>query len=168
VPKVDVSMTPDEVRGFLAEPHTIVCATAGPRGWPHLMPLWYLPRGDELWAWTFARSQKARNLERDPRATLQAETGLSYYERRGVMFEAESEIVRDEATVRETGLAIHGRYQGDAAGELPPATVEVLERQVPKRVVVRFRPVRTVSWDHGRFPRVEALDRPVRPVGEGS
>jgi hypothetical protein len=31
------------------------------------MPLWYVIRGDTVWAWTFAASQKVRNLERDPR-----------------------------------------------------------------------------------------------------
>ena len=30
-----------------------------------------------LWAWTFAKSQKAKNLERDPRATLQVEAGAT-------------------------------------------------------------------------------------------
>lgn len=44
-----------------------MAASNGVRGWPHLMPLWYLIRGEELWAWTYARSQKVRNLERDPR-----------------------------------------------------------------------------------------------------
>lgn len=165
MPKPDLTMTPEEVRNFLAEPHTLVCATAGPRGWPHLMPLWYVERDGDLWAWTFGRSQKARNLERDPRATLQIETGLGYYERRGVMFEAETEIVRETEVVREAGLAIHGRYQGDAAGNLPAESAAVVERQAPKRVALRFRPVRTVSWDHSRLPRVAELDAPVRPVG---
>ena len=41
------------------------------------MPLWYVPRDGELWIWTYAKSQKVRNLERDPRATLHVETGTS-------------------------------------------------------------------------------------------
>ena len=46
------------------------------------MPLWYVLReaadgepGPRLWAWTYGASQKVRNLERDPRATLQVEAG---------------------------------------------------------------------------------------------
>ena len=76
-----IRMSADEVRGFLDEERTVVCATNGRAGWPHLMPLWYVVRqtgpdgGDELWAWTFAKSQKVRNLERDARATLQVEAG---------------------------------------------------------------------------------------------
>ncbi len=73
-------MTDAEVTAFLAEERIVTCATMGPRGWPHLMPLWYVLRpvpeptptgvaGPRLWAWTYAASQKVRNLERDPRAT---------------------------------------------------------------------------------------------------
>ena len=39
------------------------------------MPLWYVVRDGELWAWTYAKSQKVRNLQRDARATLQVEAG---------------------------------------------------------------------------------------------
>ena len=66
-------MSGPEVASFLAEERTLTCATAGPRGWPHLMPLWYVLRdapegepGPRLWSWTYASSQKVRNLERDP------------------------------------------------------------------------------------------------------
>ena len=79
-----IQMSEEEVLALLDEERTVVCATNGRRGWPHLMPLWYVvrPTGDggapQLWAWTFAKSQKARNLERDPRATLQVEAGERY------------------------------------------------------------------------------------------
>ena len=70
-----IAMSAEEVAGFLAEQRVVICATNGPRGWPHLMPLWYMVRGEDIWAWTYAKSQKVRNLERDARATLQVEDG---------------------------------------------------------------------------------------------
>ena len=42
------------------------------------MPLWYVVRDGELWSWTYAKSQKVRNLERDRRCTLQVEAGDEY------------------------------------------------------------------------------------------
>ncbi|HWF36675.1 MAG TPA: pyridoxamine 5'-phosphate oxidase family protein [Solirubrobacteraceae bacterium] len=90
-----IAMTASEVAAFLAEQRVVVCATNGPRGWPHLMPLWYVVRGEDIWAWTYAKSQKVRNLERDPRATLQVEDGEEYAELRGVMVEAHTEILGD-------------------------------------------------------------------------
>ena len=65
-----IQMSQEEAGAFLAEERTVICATNGKDGFPHLMPLWFVVRDDELWAWTFAKSQKVRNLERDPRATL--------------------------------------------------------------------------------------------------
>ena len=71
-----IRMTDDEVLAFLDEERTVDLRDERPRGWPHLMPLWYVvARRATLWAWTFAKSQKVRNLERDPRATLQVEAG---------------------------------------------------------------------------------------------
>ena len=67
----------------------MVVSSIGPRGWPHSMPLWYVSRDGEIWIWTYAKSQKVRNLERDPRATLLVETGHEYAELRGVQIEAE-------------------------------------------------------------------------------
>ena len=82
-----IRMTDDELRVFLAEQKIVSVATIGPNGRPHLVPLWYVADGDELRGWTFAKSQKAKNLERDPHATLQVEAGVEYQELRGVMFE---------------------------------------------------------------------------------
>src|SRR5664279_1729293 len=80
-----IRMTAAEVAGFLAEERTVTCATIGQSGWPHLMPLWYVLRGHSagepgprIWSWTYGASQKVRNIERDPRATLQVESGEPY------------------------------------------------------------------------------------------
>ena len=70
------------------------------------MPLWYVVRDGELWAWTYAKSQKIRNLERDPRATLQVEAGESYDQLRGVMIEAETTIHREPETVATLGVEL--------------------------------------------------------------
>src|SRR4051812_31692941 len=91
-----VRMTDDELRDFVAAQKVMTVAKTGPNGRPHLMPLWYVPQPDgSLIGWTFAKSQKARNLERDSRATLQIEEGVEYQELRGVMFECDVDIERD-------------------------------------------------------------------------
>jgi PPOX class probable F420-dependent enzyme len=141
-------MSADEVRDFLAEQKTVSVATIGPRGRPHLVPLWYVPEGDELIAWTFRKSQKAKNLERDPHATLQVEAGVEYQELRGVMFECDVEVDQEPAQVAEYGRKIFTRYGG---GELVQEAREMVERQAPKRIGMRFRPTRTVSWDHRKL-----------------
>jgi len=157
-----IRMSEAEAAAFLAQERTVTCATLGPRGWPHLMPLWYVLRepGEDqpaprLWSWTYAASQKVRNLEREPRASVQVEAGESYEQLRGVMMECEVRIHRDLATVRALGLDIFARYsvpRGESpARELPPEVAAMVERQAAKRVGLEFVEVRRASWDHRKL-----------------
>lgn len=141
-------MSETEVRDFLGAQKIVSVATTGPRGRPHLVPLWYVRDGEELRSWTYAASQKAKNLERDPRATLQVEDGVNYDELRGVMMECDVEIDRDPARVGEYGLALFTRYGADPP---PPEVREMVAKQAEKRVGLRFLPTRTVSWDHRKL-----------------
>jgi PPOX class probable F420-dependent enzyme len=148
-------MDEDEVLAFLDEERVMTCATFGPRGWPHLMPLWYVVRDGRLWAWTFAKSQKTKNLERDPRATLQVEAGRDVYpELRGVMFEAEVTIHRDVDLVTDLGLEIFGRYGGDAGGEVADEVREMVKAQAAKRVGLEFVEQTRATWDHRKLGNV--------------
>src|SRR6476469_7029365 len=143
-------MTDAEVLAFLDEERVVTCATHGPRGWPHLMPLWFLVRGThppQIWAWTYAKSQKVVNLERDARATLQVEAGEEYQELRGVMFECDVELIRDADRVQEFGVALFERY-APGGGD---AVVQMVAAQAPKRVVMRFAERRRATWDHRKL-----------------
>ncbi len=140
-------MSAEEVSAFLAEQMVMQCATNGPRGFPHLVALWFVTDGDELRGWTYAKSQKAKNLERDPRATLGIEDGIQYDELRGVMFECDVELQRDPAAVERFGLELFERYAGEMTDEIRA----MVARQAQKRVGLTFRPTRTVSWDHRKL-----------------
>ena len=93
--RAQIVMTDAEVPAYLAEERTVTCASIGPDGWPHLAPLWYVVRDGRVWAWTYAASQKVRNLERDPRATLQVESGDTYDTLRGVALRTTVTLHRD-------------------------------------------------------------------------
>jgi PPOX class probable F420-dependent enzyme len=142
-----IEMTNEEMRAFLEERMVMQCATIGPRGLPHMVPLWYVPRGMDLIGWTYAKSQKAKNLERDPRATIGIEDGVQYHELRGVMFECDVELEREPDRVEEYGLGLFARY----AGGLSPQIREMVAAQARKRVGLRFVPSRVVSWDHRKL-----------------
>jgi PPOX class probable F420-dependent enzyme len=141
-------MTDEELRAFLDERKVVTCATLGPNGRPHLMPLWYVADGGELRGWTYAKSQKAKNLERDPRATLQVEDGVLYHELRGVMMECDVVVERDPEKVVDYGLELFGRFAEDG---LPEGMRAMIAAQAAKRVGLRFVPTRTVSWDHAKL-----------------
>jgi hypothetical protein len=173
-----IKMSEAEVASFLAEERTVTCATTGPRGWPHLMPLWYVLRASapvaegaaaakagenvasqaQIWAWTYAVSQKVRNLERDQRASLQVESGEQYQELRGVMFECDVIIHRDIETVGALGHEIFMRYatpRGEPpVEELPQEVGAMVQAQAAKRVALQFLERRRASWDHRKLAGV--------------
>ena len=147
-----IAMSDAELDALLAEERVVTCATIGPRGRPHLMPLWFVVEGKTIVSWTFAKSQKARNLERLPQATLQVEAGTAYQELRGAMLECDVELVRDLAAVTLIGLALSVRY-ADAGGPAGAATEReaAVAKQAPKRVGLRFHPTRIATWDHRKL-----------------
>jgi PPOX class probable F420-dependent enzyme len=145
-----IKLTEEEQRDLIEGERIVVVSSIGPRGWPHAMPLWYVPRDGEIWIWTYAKSQKVRNLERDPRATLLIETGHEYNELRGVQIEAEAEVIRDVDEIVDFAKELTVRYsegiesvEGDAAAGLLA--------QAPKRVAIHFHPKRVASWDHSKL-----------------
>jgi len=143
-------MSDEEVRAFLEEKMVMQCATVGPRGLPHMVALWFVGDGAELRGWTYAKSQKARNLERDPRATLGLEDGVQYHELRGVMLECDVRLSRDPEDVERFGLELFERY----AGELNDEIRAMVAAQAQKRVGLTFVPTRVVSWDHRKLAGV--------------
>ncbi len=144
-----IQMSQEELEQFLETESIVSVATLGPSGRPHLVPLWYVSEGTGMRSWTYASSQKAKNLERDPRATLQVEAGVSYEELRGVMLECDVALEREPGPVAEVGRALFTRYGG--GGELAPEAREMVERQAPKRVALNFTPTHIVSWDHRKL-----------------
>lgn len=145
-----IRMTDAELAAFLDEQRTLIVATNGRDGWPHLMPLWFTVRDGEPWAWTYARSQKVRNLERDPRVTWQVEAGASYEQLRGVMAKARAVLHRDVETVEAFGVELFERYTG--ADPLPDAVLAMVRAQAPKRVALQFVGAEPpVTWDHAKL-----------------
>jgi PPOX class probable F420-dependent enzyme len=146
----EIKLSEAEQRQLIDSERIAVVASFGPGGWPHLMPLWYVPREGEIWIYTYAKSQKVRNLERDPRATVLIETGHEYAELRGVMIEAEAEIQREIEEVFPLAEQLTLRY-ADGIDSLEGDAREALKAQAAKRVAVRFVARRTATWDHRKL-----------------
>ncbi len=156
-----IVLSPEEQLDLLESQRVVVISSHGPRGWPHSMPMWFAlrePQSEpltdgppmEVWIWTYAKSQKVRNLERDPRATLLVETGEEYLELRGVQLECEVEVIRETERVAEFGKQLTVRY-ADGIDSIEGDAAAALEAQAAKRVAIRFQPVRAASWDHRKL-----------------
>jgi PPOX class probable F420-dependent enzyme len=144
-----VQMTPEEIEAFLQEGRTANIATMGPNGRPHLVALWYVPRGDVIETWTYAKSQKALNLQRLPQATILVETGDSYEKLRGVSMECDVELVTDTEKITLIGQQLMHRYTENP--QVATAGSQFVRLQAPKRVGLVCRPTKIVSWDHSKL-----------------
>jgi nitroimidazol reductase NimA-like FMN-containing flavoprotein (pyridoxamine 5'-phosphate oxidase superfamily) len=145
-----IRMSPEEERAYLAACSRVIVTTNGPDGMPHPVPMNYgLDPGGRIVITAFRKSQKIRNLERDPRATLLVESGETYAELKAVMAWCDAEIVTDPDRVR--ALMGHVRAEAALATSLTGGMNEQVRASLAKRAVVLFTPYKTVSWDHAKL-----------------
>jgi PPOX class probable F420-dependent enzyme len=142
-----IEMTHEEIDEFLHGRHTMALATIGPDGNIHQTAMWYGFIDGAPGLWTYAKSQKALNLERDPRISGLVEAGERYEELRGVELAGRGELIRDLDVVVAVGREIYARYFGLVNDD----TMPIVEKMAAKRVAVRLDVTRTVSWDHTKL-----------------
>ena len=138
-------MTEQEVAGFLEDSMKVQVATLNPDGSPHLSTLFYVVLDGRIAFWTYRRSQKLRNLERDQRVGCLVESGADYLELRGVSLTGTATIVQERDQVMRIGSAVAERMAGGAdLGDMGRAEVQ---RQAEKRVAVLVSADRVACWD---------------------
>ena len=137
---------------FLREQVKVQVASLDRDGGPHLTTLFYVMDGERIAFWTYGRSQKIRNLERDPRISCLVEDGLDYFELRGVSIRGRAELVRDHDEIVRIGssvaTAMTGASSFEELGEIGRAEVD---RQAQKRIVVLVQPESVATWDHRKM-----------------
>ena len=146
-----IRLSDEEIRDFLANQKTLIVCSNGPQGFPHPMPMWFSVDDDgAIRMTTFRKSQKVKNIQRNPRVTVIAEDGTEYSKLRGVVFYGKCEIVDDIEVVKDTMVRITAQEAGD-----DPAALEgmksVITSTAEKRVCLLIRPERIVSWDHRKL-----------------
>ena len=103
---------------------------------------------------SFTRSQKIRNLRRDPRLSVLVERGEAYAELQGVMIQGQARLVDDPAYV----LAVYGKLAakypmvGGAPRGLSPQELEAaFGRHAATNTAVVVEAERVASWDHRKL-----------------
>ena len=128
------------VQRFLVTRHVVVLATVQADGSPLAMPMWFLTDPAAVTMLSVANTQKVRNLRRDPRVSVVAETsGADGGDIRGVSLQGRAEFIEDGPERRALVERFHARYPGLArlwGGRAMPAD----------RVMFRIVPARVRSW----------------------
>jgi hypothetical protein len=145
-----IKMTPDEVREYLAAGRAANVATIGPKGRPHVVPVFYVPAEIGIATWTYGSSQKVANLRRLSQATVLVESGEAYEELKGVSMECDVRIIEDTETIVQIGTDLLVKMS-KGTDEVINAAAQFIRKQAEKRVGLVFQPTKVVSWDHTKL-----------------
>ena len=146
-----IQLTDDEIRDYLATQKTLIIISNGKDGYPHPMPMWFYADGQGcLYCTTFGKSQKVKNWERDPKASLLVEGGEEYAELKSVLIYATAQIIADVEVVKDTLVNINAKGRS-LTDEERAQLREAVAGTAAKRVVLKFTPERYVTWDHTKL-----------------
>jgi nitroimidazol reductase NimA-like FMN-containing flavoprotein (pyridoxamine 5'-phosphate oxidase superfamily) len=144
-------MSEQEVRAYIQTNSRLILITNGIRGYPHAMPMNYVYTEDHrIVMTTFRKSQKVKNLQRDPRATLLIESGEDYRKLKSVLFYADAEISSDSTQIGEITELMLEKWIGANQKELKKMKEQALSA-APKKVLLSFTLGSPISWDHGKL-----------------
>lgn len=142
-----IALTDAEQQQLLEQGWTLQVASIGPRGYPHLVAMWYVVIDGLIHFTTFRKSQKILNLKRNPKITVMLESGKAYAELKGLVIEGNVELVDEPSETARVQALVGAKYNGIPVRAPTEASLAVAS----KRIVVRIRPVDIYSWDHGKL-----------------
>jgi PPOX class probable F420-dependent enzyme len=117
-------------------------ATHARDGGIHLVPMWFLWDGEAILIPTNHATQKARNIERDPRASVMIDDSREGFDLRGITISGEVALVRPSDSFR-LNRSIHLKYLSVA--ERDSARIDAYLST--DDVTIHLKPNRTFIWD---------------------
>ncbi len=146
-----IRMTDEEIRAYLESAKTMILVSNGKDGYPHPMPMWFGVDDDNtVYMTTFRKSQKINNLTQDPRVALLVESGDSYQQLKSLLMYTRAEVIDDLATTIDVMFML-SLQRGDVKADMEEAVKQGLTKTAEKRVVIKMKPEKIVSWDHSKL-----------------
>ena len=95
---------------FLKEQKILRLATIGPKGIPHIVPVWYLYSGKKIYIGTNTRTNKAKNLKKNNRVGFCVDVGMRAPNIEGVMGQGKANLILQSSKVSKIAKKILLRY----------------------------------------------------------
>ena len=128
---------------FLQESAVLaILGTLDGHGRPYLVPVWYEWDGVHLWIVSKPRAEYVKNLERDPHASVCIARPQLPYVR--VLMQGCANLIPTEQEWLPMGHRLAERYLGKQEGD-----AYIDKTKSWKRVFIRLKPDRIISWDGG-------------------
>jgi general stress protein 26 len=142
-----ITLTDEEIADYLENSKTVIMGTLNHDGWPHLVPMWYSMIDGLVHMHTYGKSQKVKNIHRDPRGSILVEDGEEYAKLRGVFARGRFEVRDDQDLCYRIGIANAAKYNGLTEEEAGDA----IRHYVRKRQALVFHPEKISSWYHAKL-----------------
>ncbi|MDQ1746437.1 MAG: hypothetical protein QOD07_700 [Frankiaceae bacterium] len=146
--RAEIELTPAEQAAMLDAARTAILVTIGPDGVPDPTAMWFVVVDARIVMRTYAKSQKVRNVERDPRVAVLVEDGETYDTLRGLQLTGRIVLSRDVEEVLDVVEGLARKYEG-----VDGLDRDALRDYAGKQAVLRLEVERTVSWDHAKLKR---------------
>ena len=143
-------LTDEELVPFLQDGMWVAkIATFNPEGSVRMTPMGYAVEGGDILLSTWESSAAARNLRRDPRASVLIDKANPPYA--GVHYTGQAEV-EPEVLTPEEYAQLFGRYSGDFAEAVEYyQTLASLALALGGRALIRFRPADRITWDFAKI-----------------
>jgi PPOX class probable F420-dependent enzyme len=141
-------------RELLGAPLVASLGTANPDGSVHVIPVWFLWDGVRMLVATNGESRKARNVEREGRATVMLHDSPGGLDVRGLTVYGRARLLRGEEALR-LNERIHRKYV-TANGLGIPSVTEFLSAD---DVTLELAPERAVPFDETSTEAARELRR---------
>ena len=139
-------MTDEALRRAFRDVPTARLATIGPRGTPHVAPMWFVWLPDAIYLSSAVGSTTWSNASRDPLVGLVIDRGRDWAELTGVQLEGTAELLRvDHPDMRSPMSSWHEKYRSMFAGD----AFDRFTRAVPELGFLRVEIGQARAWDHG-------------------
>ncbi len=146
-----IEFSEEEISEYLIKSRTMILVSNGKDGYPHPMPMWYAIDDKKcIYMTTFRKSQKVKNLRKDPKAALLIESGDTYQELKSLIIYTNVELIEEVEAVKDI-LEQIALQRGDMQENANQDIREGMLKTAEKRIGMKFKPKRIVSWDHSKL-----------------
>jgi PPOX class probable F420-dependent enzyme len=142
-------MSDEEIAGFLQDSITATVITINPSGIPLPAPVWYVSKGPEIYFRTMRKTQKAKNIARDPRCVVQVEAGLRYLELRAVIVTGKAQEMNAAEREWFEGALAKKYGQLKAPQEKMPEVTK--KHYADPSVYFKVTPEKVKTWDNRKI-----------------
>lgn len=133
------------IEAVLSEPVLARLATTNPKTMqPHVVPVWFVWDGENVWISSYVSTRKIRELKKNPRGAVLIESKQEESKLQAVLLEGPVELItQPRELVREISNRIYIRYLGLEGVKAPDPQSWMND---PENMLIKLTPDRIISW----------------------